>query len=43
MSLSRRGLLGAALGAGALIVARSARGAPPVKSSRHYEVEKTDT
>ena len=42
MSLSRRGLLGAALGAGALALTRSVRAAPPAKSPRHYEVEKTD-
>ena len=42
MSFSRRGLLGAALGAGALVVARSVRGETPAKASRHYEVEKTD-
>jgi peptide-methionine (R)-S-oxide reductase len=42
VSFSRRGLLGAALGAGALAVTRSVRAAPPAKSPRRYEVEKTD-
>jgi len=39
VSLSRRGLLGAALGAGALLVGRSVRGDKPRK---RFEVEKTD-
>ena len=42
MTVSRRGLLGVALGAGALVLTRSVRGATPAKPSRRYEAEKTD-
>jgi peptide-methionine (R)-S-oxide reductase len=42
VTVARRGLLGVALGAGALVLTRRVRGATPAKPSRRYEVEKTD-
>ncbi len=42
MSVSRRGLLGAAFGLGAVALARTVRGASPGKGAKHFEVEKTD-